>query len=127
MADTFKITGVWKNDGDYHYVDDSGNPRSGSMNPPEHLAAAVVSCIGKTMHMVMGRMKIDHAGFTVTGIAHKADDEPTRIGKVTLDATIQGAQLSELQKNRLVELTEKYCLVSQTLQRGAEIGFSIDS
>ena len=33
MAEQIRITGVWKNDGSYHLLDDSGNPQAGNMNP----------------------------------------------------------------------------------------------
>ncbi|NLA05993.1 MAG: OsmC family protein [Firmicutes bacterium] len=126
MADLFRATGVWKEDGSYTFSSD-GAQHTGEMNPPELLTAALVSCTGITMHMVMKRMKVAHEGFTITGVARKADDEPARFTPITVDASIHGVQLSDAQKKRLRDLTEKYCPVTQTLRGGAETGLSVDS
>ena len=127
MADPIRITGVWKDDGSYYFSDDSGGPRTESMNPAELLIAAVVGCTGITMHAIMNKMKINHQGFTITGLARKADEKPTWIRKVSIDAAIHGAQMTDTQRTKLLELTEKYCLVAQTLQRSADVRLNIDS
>lgn len=125
MSDPIRIVGIWKEDGSYYYSDDSGNPRTGEMNPPEHLTAALVGCTGRTMQMLLERMKIKHQGFTVTGVTRKTGDEPARLNPFTLDATVHGVELSEAQKTRLLDLTKKYCLVTQTLEQGADISFDM--
>ena len=127
MAGAIKIIGIWQEDGNYHFADDAGNPRTGKMNPVELLTAALVSCTGRTMYTIMGKMKIEHAGFTVSGLARFAEDEPARVSSIALDASIRGAGMSDAQKERLVELTEKYCPVSQTLKASVEIGLGIDT
>lgn len=126
MANTFTITGIWKDDGSYYYSDDSGNPRTESMNPAEYLTAAVVGCTGITMHAIMNKMKINHQGFTITGLARKAGEKPTWIRSVSVEASIRGARMTDTQRTRLLELTEKYCLVAQTLKRGADVNLNID-
>lgn len=127
MADAIKITGIWQDNGDYHFADDAGSARTGEMNPVELLTAALVSCTGRTMQTILGRMKIKHEGFTITGLAGFADDEPVRVSSISLEASIRGAAVSDAQKNRLMELTEKYCPVSQTLQRSVDIGLGIEA
>ncbi len=127
MAEVIRVSGIWQNDGDYHFTDDAGNHHTGEMNPIELLAAALVSCTGKTMHTIMGRMRIEHKGFTVTGLARFADDEPRRIGSIVLDASIRGAVLSDSQKERLRELGEKHCPISQTLKQSVDIELNIET
>ena len=126
MADLFRATGVWKEDGSYTFSSD-GAKQTGEMNPPELLTAALVSCIGITMHTIMKRMKLHHEGFTITGAARKTEDDPVRFSPITLDASIHGIKISDAQKTRLLDLTEKYCPVSQTLRNGVEVGLNIDS
>jgi uncharacterized OsmC-like protein len=127
MAEQIRITGVWKNDGSYHLLDDSGNPQAGNMNPAEILTAAVVGCTGKTMHALMNKMKISHDGFAITGLARKTVEKPVRIHSVSVDVSLHGAGLSDAQRARLLELTEKYCLVAQTLKRGADVTLTFDA
>lgn len=127
MAEMFRITGMWKEDGSFYFSDESGRRRTDEMNPPELLTAALVSCTGITMQTIMKRMKIEHGGFTITGVAGKVDGEPVRFNPVTLDVSIYGAALSEGQQKRLLDLTDKYCPVTQTLRKGAEITLNIDS
>lgn len=123
MANTIKIIGVWKPDGSYEFVDEAGSPRSGSMSPTEHLTASVVGCAGITMQAVLAKMRIDYDGITITGIARKADATPTWIESVALEPSLQGADIGEAQMEKVLELTEKYCIVAQTLLRGAHVGF----
>ena len=125
MSGTVKITGVWEKDGSYYFSDDSGNPCTGSMNPAELLTAAVVGCTGKTMHALMDKMKISHEGFTIAGLARKAAEKPARIYSISVGALLHGARVSDAQRARLLELTEKYCLVAQTLKRGADVSLNI--
>lgn len=127
MADPIRITGVWKDDGSYYFSDDSGNPHAGSMNPAELLTAAVVGCTGKTMYALMDKMKISHEGFTITGLARKAGEKPTWIRSFSVDASLHGAKVSDAQRARLLELTEKYCLLAQTLKRGADVTLTFDA
>lgn len=127
MADLYRITGVWKKDGSYYFSDDSGARHAGMMNPPELLTAALVSCTGITMQTIMKRMKIDHEGFTITGVTRKTGDEPIRFNPITLDASIHGIPMKEGQIKRLLDLTEKYCPVTQTLKQGVDITLNIDS
>lgn len=123
MANTIKIIGVWKPDGSYDFVHEAGNPRSERMSPTEHLTAAVVGCAGITMQAVLAKMRIDYDGITITGIARKADETPTWIESVELEPSLQGADIGEAQMEKVLELTEKYCIVAQTLLRGARVGF----
>ncbi len=125
MADSFKITGVWEEDGNYYYTDDAGNLRTKSMNPVELLTAAVVSCTGRTMHAIINKMKIVHQGFTITGLARMADDKISRVASLKIDASIHGTQMSDAQQSRVLELTEKYCVITQTLKQGADVDLSI--
>ncbi len=127
MADSFKITGVWEEDGDFYYTDDEGNPRSESMNPVELLAAALVSCTGKTMHAIINKMKVSHKGFTITGLARMADDKISRVASLKIDASIHGIQMSDAQQSKVLKLTEKYCVITQTLKQGAEVDLNIRS
>lgn len=126
MADLFGVTGIWREDGSCYFADESGEARSGDMNPPELLAAAVVSCSGRTMQALLERMEFHHEGFSITGVAHISSDAPPRIVAVTLEASIRGARISTEQKERLLELTRKHCTITQTLLHGAEVDLRID-
>ena len=73
----------------------------------------------------MNKMKIRHDGFAITGLARKTVEKPVRIHSVSVDVSLHGAGLSDAQRAGLLELTEKYCLVAQTLKRGADVSLNI--
>jgi uncharacterized OsmC-like protein len=117
MADSYKITAVWKADGTYEYVDDAGAPRDLTMKPPEHFTAALVGCAGLTMHGILEKMKVAHQGITITGFAVKAPEKPAWIESVALDIQIRSSEIDDEKLVKVMELTEKYCLIAQTIKK----------
>jgi uncharacterized OsmC-like protein len=94
------------------------------MGPVQHLLAAVVGCAGITMQAILSRMKIDHQGITIDAVATKADSTPTYVKSISLQATVHGAAADAAQLARVSDLTEKYCLVAQTLRHDPDLTLS---
>ena len=65
MPVLYKVTAVVKSDTEYEYFDGEGNEFARVLKPPEHYTAAVVGCIGLTMHAILNKMKVEHQGIRV--------------------------------------------------------------
>lgn len=124
MADSYKITAVWRTDGTYEFVDEAGDPRSLTMTPAEHFTAALVGCAGLTMHSILEKMKIAYERFTITGVAVKAAEKPAWLERVQLDARVDSSNIDDEKFAKVMELTEKYCLIAQTVKRGPSLSWT---
>lgn len=124
MADSYKITAVWNADGTYGFVDDTGNPHNLTMTPPEHFTASLVGCAGITMHGILEKMKIAHQSITVTGYAVKAPEKPAWIASVALDAQVRSSDIDDEKLAKVMELTEKYCLIAQTVMKQPSLSWT---
>ena len=124
MAEGLELRGVWARSGGYHCAYPDGRPWVGDMGPVQHLLAAVVGWAGITMQAILSRMKIDHQGITIDAVATKADSTPTYVKSISLQATVHGAAADAAQLARVSDLTEKYCLVAQTLRHDPDLTLS---
>jgi uncharacterized OsmC-like protein len=97
------------------------------------LLEALVSCAGVTMAAVATSMGITLAGASVSaegdldfrGTLGVAKEAPVGFTRIHLTFSIQTDAASEKVK-KLVELTERYCVVFQTLARSPSIDVRID-
>lgn len=124
MAEGLELRGVWARSGDYHLARPDGRTWAGDMGPVQHLLAAIIGCAGITMLAILDKMKIDHQGITIDAVATKADGSPTYVQSISLRAAIHGAVADDAQLARVSELTDKYCLVAQTLRRSPGLTLS---
>lgn len=98
------------------------------------LLEALVSCAGVTLAAVATSMGIALANVTVSGEGDLdfrgtlgvAKDAPVGFTKIRLTFSIQTNEAAEKIK-KLVELTERYCVVFQTLAKPPSMGVQIDS
>lgn len=127
LAQGLELRAVWTRSGEYYFAYPDGRPWAGEMGPVQHLLAAVVGCVGITMQSILTKMKIDHNAITIDAVATKADRNPTYVQSISLRATVHGAAAHDAQLlARVSELTEKNCLVAQTLKRSSEVTMSAE-
>lgn len=95
------------------------------------LLEALVACAGVTLKAVATALALPITGGTVSaegdldfrGTLGVAKDAPVGFRAIRLRFTVEG-DLTEEQRATLLKLTERYCVVYQTLRRPAE--FSVD-
>jgi uncharacterized OsmC-like protein len=121
MPVLYKVTAVVKSDTEYEYFDGEGNEFARVLKPPEHYTAAVVGCIGLTMHAILNKMKVEHQGIRVAGTATRTDGKPGMVESIELHVSVKAPELSEEQVERVKELTEKYCLIAESIRKGTRI------
>jgi uncharacterized OsmC-like protein len=98
------------------------------------LLQALVACAGVTLTAVATALNVKLRGGQVVaegdldfrGTLGVAKDVPVGFKQIRLRVALDGDVTAE-QKARLTELTQRYCVVYQTLLRGAELGFAIES
>jgi uncharacterized OsmC-like protein len=96
------------------------------------LLEALVSCAGVTLAAVATSMGIEMTSATVSaegdldfrGTLGVAKDAPVGFTRIRLSFAIQTAAPADKVK-KLVELTDRYCVVAQTLAKSAAIELSI--
>lgn len=95
------------------------------------LLQALVACAGVTLSAVATSLGIDVRDGTLTaegefdprGTLGVAKDAPVGLRRIRLKISLDTDATAE-QKQKLIELTQRYCVVYQTLCNGAEIGVS---
>ncbi|MCR4424801.1 MAG: OsmC family protein [Firmicutes bacterium] len=125
MADLEKLTGTWDHEGRLSFVTPDGEHRDGIMRPLEYLLASIIECAGLTIIAMLDKMKISRQGVTIEGTAATAGEKPNYVKSMALSVSIAGAELTGEQLARLSELTEKYCVVAQTLRRTPEVAIEV--
>jgi uncharacterized OsmC-like protein len=77
------------------------------------------------MCTLIDKMKIAHREIVIEGQAVIVDKNPAFVESISLEVEAPGADMNEAQLARVLEMTEKYCLVAQTLKRGPELQISM--
>ncbi|HPQ02400.1 MAG: OsmC family protein [Bacillota bacterium] len=121
MGGRIKVIGVFEPEEDWHLEDEDGQRLEGALSPVAHLVASLVGCSGLTMRGVMDKMKIEHQGIVIEGIAAISDERPTFVRSISLEVSAPGACINEAQFASILEMTEKYCLIAQTFRHGPEL------
>ena len=96
------------------------------------LLQALVACAGVTLRAVAASLKIDVSGGTVTaegdldfrGTLAVSKDAPVGFRSIRLAFDLDTDASAE-QVQTLIKLTERYCVVYQTLSRPAEMAISV--
>jgi uncharacterized OsmC-like protein len=96
------------------------------------LLQALVACAGVTLRAVATSLQIDVAGGTVTaegdldfrGTLAVAKDAPVGFRSIRLTFDLD-TDASDEQVQTLIRLTERYCVVYQTLARPAQLSVSV--
>lgn len=98
------------------------------------LLQALVACAGVTLSAVATSIGMELRGATLTaegdldfrGTLGVAKDAPVGFQRIRLSIALD-TDASEAEQKKLVELTERYCVVYQTLARGPEVAVMIHS
>lgn len=96
------------------------------------LLQALVACAGVTLGAVATSLGIDVRDATLTaecdfdprGTLGVAKDAPVGVRNIRLRIALDADTTPE-QKQKLIELTERYCVVYQTLKNGADVALSV--
>lgn len=96
------------------------------------LLQALVACAGVTLSAVATSLGIDlrdghlaaEAEFDPRGTLGVAKDAPVGLRNIRLKVALDSDASAE-QKQKLIELTERYCVVYQTLRNGTEASMSV--
>lgn len=116
-----KVIGVFESGEEWRLEDEDGLRLEGMLSPVAHLVASLVGCAGLTMRALLDKMRIEHQEITIEGMAEIADENPTFVRSISLEVAVAGVQMNEAQSARVLEMTENYCLIAQTLRRGPEL------
>lgn len=125
MGRRMKIVGIFEHGEDWRLEDENGQRMEGALSPVAHLVASLVGCAGITMCALIDKMKIEHQEIVIEGRAVIVDKNPAFVESISLEVEAPGADMNEAQLARVLEMTEKYCLVAQTLKRGPELQISM--
>jgi putative redox protein len=145
MADRSKVTVKWLGNGSFQAIDEKGNyvfmqahslkkgnedpdhPAFHSLTPSELLLAAMAGCSSVDVVSILGKMRKKLEGLEVEVVGKRVEGYPTRYSEINLTyrAISPDANQEELEKS--VELSmEKYCSVSITVKRGANVSTSCE-
>ncbi|HSV32424.1 MAG TPA: OsmC family protein [Atribacteraceae bacterium] len=86
--------------------------------PTQYIAAALGSCFAGTAFKYAATKNFSLTKVTIFLSWHLAS-APARIGGIEMQVTLEG-DLSESEKDRIVQASERACLVMNTLRRGVD-------
>ncbi|MDD2202327.1 MAG: OsmC family protein [Firmicutes bacterium] len=118
MGRRMKVVGIFEREEDWRLEDENGQRMEGTLSPVAHLVASLVGCAGLTLRALIDKMKIEHQEILIEGTASIVDQNPAIVESISLEIEAPGADMNEAQLARVLEMTEKYCLIAQTLKRG---------
>lgn len=127
MGRRMKVIGIFERGEDWRLEDENGQRMEGTLSPVAHLVASLVGCAGLTMRALVDKMKIEHEEIVIEGIAAIADKTPAIVETISLEVEAPGTDMNEAQLARVLEMTDKYCLIAQTLKRGPKLQISIET
>lgn len=97
------------------------------------LLQALVACAGVTLSAVATSLGVELRDATLTaegefdprGTLGIAEDAPVGLRRIKLTIALDADAAAD-QKRKLIELTERYCVVYQTLRRGVPVDVELD-
>lgn len=111
-------------------IDKSGHARifkeEQELDSPEesvgYLLVGILSCMGLTCRSILEKMKIEYSMIIMNGKVHMVDDNIRYGNRIECKLSLEeGPELGVDVKERIAQLTKKYCTVSQTIDRHPEI------
>ena len=100
------------------------------ISPTQMLLLGLAGCTGMDVVSILQKMRQAVTGVDVQITAHQPDDYPKPYHTVEVKYIVKGDNLDPIAVERAIGLSvEKYCIVSQTLQREVELktSFSVEA
>jgi uncharacterized OsmC-like protein len=99
---------------------------TGEVNCPEnsvaYLLVGLLSCMASTAKSILEKMKIDYELIVISGKLYMVDEKIRYSNKIECSLSLEGGpELPAETKERLAQITKKYCTVSVTIQKNPEI------
>jgi len=96
-----------------------------TVSPPQALLAALCSCIGIDIVMILEKMRASVEGLEVDASVARAEDPPRYVQGVHLRFKVQG-QIQDKQLERAIQLSlDKYCSVYHSLRRDLDLTWEV--
>jgi len=109
---------------------DAGKENGGSeegYSPSQLLLFAMIGCTGIDVASILTKMRQSFSALEIEAIGEHPSEYPKPFQTVRLIYHISGDNLDPAKVRRAVTLShEKYCMVSQTVVRGAKVTWDVD-
>lgn len=111
-------------------IDNAGNTtianETGALDKPEnsisYMLVGLISCIAITLKPILEKMRIECDAIAVHGKLFMVDEKPRYSDRIECSVSLEnGPELTAEMKDRIAELTKKYCSVSVTIAKNPKI------
>lgn len=116
-------------------VDKDGNTEmydeTGKVDAPEnwvcYLLVGLIGCMAGTAQSVLSKMRIDYEKVVVNGKLYMVDGKIRYSDRIDCSMSLEGSELLDPgTKERIAEITEKYCTVSVTIKSNPKITLTME-
>jgi len=113
----------------HHIVMDASSEFGGEEKgprPKQILLASLGGCTGMDVVSLLGKMRVEYEGFTITVQAEASSEHPKAYTNIHLIYEFRGKGLPEDKLRKAVDLSqERYCPVSAMLRQAAKLTYEI--
>ena len=113
----------------HHIVMDASSEFGGEEKgprPKQMLLVALGGCTGMDVVSLLGKMRVEYEGFTITAQAEASSEHPKAYTNIHLIYEFRGKGLPEDKLRKAVDLSqERYCPVSAMLRQAAKLTYEI--
>lgn len=113
----------------HHIVMDASSEFGGEEKgprPKQILLASLGGCTGMDVVSLLGKMRVEYEGFTITAQAEASSEHPKAYTNIHLIYEFRGKGLPEDKLRKAVDLSqERYCPVSAMLRQVAKLTYEI--
>jgi putative redox protein len=113
----------------HHIVMDASSEFGGEEKgprPKQILLASLGGCTGMDVVSLLGKMRVEYEGFTITAQAEASSEHPKAYTNIHLIYEFRGKGLPEDKLRKAVDLSqERYCPVSAMLRQAAKLTYEI--
>ncbi len=113
----------------HHLVMDASSEFGGEEKgpgPKQMLLAALGGCTGMDVVSLLGKMRVEYEGFTITAQGEASSEHPKVYTSIHLIYEFRGKSLPEDKLRKAVDLSqERYCSVSAMLRQAAKLTYEI--
>ena len=113
----------------HHIVMDASSEFGGEEKgprPKQILLASLGGCTGMDVVSLLGKMRVEYEGFTITAQAEASSEHPKAYTNIHLIYEFRGKGLPEYKLRKAVDLSqERYCPVSAMLRQAAKLTYEI--
>jgi uncharacterized OsmC-like protein len=111
-------------------LDKAGNTtianETGALDKPEnsisYMLVGLISCIAITVKPILEKMRIECDAVVVHGLLYMVDDTPRYSDRIECSMSLEnGPEMTDEIRDRVAELTKKYCSVSVTIAKNPKI------